>query len=668
MASILLRTTAAAAAAVISLLIGFAALSVQDTQSMATVRSALVIAQANEATPITPLLRAEAQRHHANFYRIRMDPTGETTTRTLAPIIGDRTLYDRAFPSGTYARFDKGMVTELVPLDGAASGGYLSTMSFADLHQVVVGLEDRGIEAHAQSLGWWSLLRYMVGYTPAVMAAGVAVLAAFTMGFARAARRARRSALALTLGARAPLIGDLVTSAALSVAAFVVLGGVAAVVLLPYNGGHRLPDYYEASALMLGLLFAAFAGGSCISGVLPAGERFRAAFTGWRPWARGSVPMSVVQVFALTLVVFLLTQAVAAAGALQAVHGSRPDWRACETCTSTIFQGVDGPDALDAAVAPFASAVRTRDDAAGVVLSWVPGRNNGDRFMPGDPGSNVIVANPEFIVRSGSRLSDPLRGAHGPGIWGILVPDDHADRADSIASEWRRWFASPLGDVPNEAVPKAPRIGTYSAGKVFNYGQTDFRSQVFSDSPVIVIVPASAGLLDDDSYFAAGSAGDLLFTEDVGGTRQVLDDAGVSRSVYVLDSLANQMARGEEAAAVKLPIAMVGGVIGLLVMLGVLVIRTRSYMLIHRDRVLSGLVHGQSLARVHLPLWGRTVLLLSCAALTILVGMRSGLTGADILPFPLGVTFGVVAGVISASSIRIAGGFTTTKELRAHAE
>jgi hypothetical protein len=314
-------------------------------------------------------------------------------------------------------------------------------------------------------------------------------------------------------------------------------------------------------------------------------------------------------------------------------------------------------------VAPFGSAVRALEPSGGVVLSWVRGAQAGDRYAPGDPASNVILANPEFITRAHGRLPDPLDGIDGPGEWGLLVPRDQAGRADVIAAEWRQSFRDPLGAVPNRAVPKRPHIATYPPGRVFNYGQTDLRDQVYSDSPVIVVVSASAGLLDDDSYFAAGSAGNLLFSGDRAATRQALDAAGVAPSVYTVDTLADQVDRGVATARSKLPIAMIGGVAGILVAFGVLAVRTRAFVLANRDRLLLHLVQGRSPIRMQMRMWLRTAALLGGTGVGVLITMGSGLTGADIVPCTLGIAFGALAALVILANAGIALRSTTTKEL-----
>jgi hypothetical protein len=664
-ASNVLRVGTALAAAVVSFLIGFAVLSVQDTQSMATIRSALIISEANEAARVVDVLRSEAEHRSANFYRVRMDPTGRTPTRTLVPVIGDRAAHDRAFPAGEYARFDVSLTTELEAA-GDPRGSWLSTLPPRALQDVATTLGRAGVEAQVQSLGWASLFRFMVGYTPTVTAAVVTMSGAWLLGFVRAASRARVTAVSRTLGVRWPSGRDVGMSVLLAAGAFVLVGGFAIAALDGYNGGHRLAAYFGVSGAVWGSLVMAFVCGACVSGSLPRRLRFRSAFSGWLPWGRGAVLMPAVQVLTLTLVVFLVAQAGTAWGSLVVVRDSRPDWQECAGCTTTIFQGFDGPTALEDAVEPFASAVRATEASGGVLLSWAPGAARGDRYTPGDPGSNVIVANPTFIERSRGRVPDPLDGADGPGEWGLLVPSDQAERAAAIAAEWRTSFREPLGEVPNRAAPKRPHVATYTPGAVFNYGQTDLRDRAYSESPVIVVVPASAGLLDDDSYFAAGSAGDLLFTGGAASTHRVLDAAGVPRSVYVVDALADQIDRGVATARARLPIALVGGAAGVLAAVGMLVVRTRASVLANRDRLLFHRTHGRSPIRVHLRTWLRTAGLLAGTAVALGLAMQSGLTGADVVPRTVGVVFGAVVVLVVLTTWVTTARTATTKELLSH--
>jgi hypothetical protein len=657
------RVLAAVAAAAVSLLIGFAAQCAHDTQSMTTVRSALLVDHADEGVSVADVLLDQAQRTGSNFYRIRVDPTGRTPTRMLVPLIGDPGLHDRVFPGGEYARFDTSTTTELRPFDGHQRGTYLSSLQPRALQDVATTLRSAGVDARVEALGWGSLVVWMALYTPTVAAGAVTIVSAGLLGFVRAVVRAREHAVARTLGVRVPFARDVVTSAAMVAAAFVVTGVVAAVALRWYNGGHQLPSYLAVSAVVLLTVVMSFVAGSVVAGLLPRGARFRAAYSGWRPWSRGRVALPTAQVAIVVLVVFLAAQAAAAWTLLAAVRDSRPDWSACAACTTTIFNGFDGPEALDDAVAPFAAAVRTLEPSGGVVLSWVPGADRGDHYDPGEPTSNVIVANPAFIAQSEGRLPDPLDGAHGAGEWGLLVPDDQADRRDSIAAAWLDVFRDPIGHVADAATPKPPQIATYPAGLVFNQGQTDFRDELYSDAPVIVVVPASAGLLDDDTYFAAGSAGDLLFTGDVAATRRALDAAGVERSVYALDTFADQIERGEASARARVPIAMSGGVAGLLAMVGLLAVRTRVYIAADRDRLRFDVTHGRSPVRAHLPMLLRTVTLLGCSACVTAAAVGTGVAGADLPPGTLGTVFGCVSAAVILTNAVIVSRRSTTRGL-----
>lgn len=657
------RVLAAFAAAVIALLVAFAAQSVHDTQSMATVKSALVVTQVNEDAPVIALLRSQAMRREANFYQLRVDPTGQVPSRTLAPIIGDRITHARAFPRGRYAAFDMSMTTKLVRVSGDPTGAFLTTLPPRELEDVTKQLSEAGVDAHVERLNWGGITVYMLAHTPIVLTSAVALGAAWLAGFVRSVRRTRQQAVLRVLGMCGPFFKDMLASLMITGGAFAIAGSAAAVVIRSYNGGHQLASYFALSGFVLGLLAVAFVSGAYLPGALPRSLQFRPAFSGWRPWGRGSSTMAVVQVATLALVVFLIAQAAAAVGSLVAVRTSGADWKQCSSCTVTIFNGFGGQTALNDAAAPYGAAVRAMDQESKVVMSWTPGADEGDRFTPGDPTSNVIVANRAFVERSRGRLTDPLRGFGGPGEWGLLVPGDSADRTKAIAAEWRDAFREPLGHVPNRAPPKEPHIATYAPGAIFNYGQTDFRDEVYSQSPLIVIAPASAGLLDDESYFAAGSSGNLLFTGDALQTRDALDAAGLNRSVYSLDRFEAQIARGVSLAEATLWIALIGGIAGVSVLFSLLSIRALTKVSKHYDQLLVRQVHGGAPVRTYLSMGLRSMGPLAGAGVLILIAPRSGLVGSNLAPGLLVIVACSVAGVVIATDVIIFARLSALKEL-----
>ncbi|MBF4587780.1 hypothetical protein [Curtobacterium sp. VKM Ac-2887] len=659
----MLRVLGAFAAAAIALLLGFAVQGAHDTQSMATIRSALTISHAGEDAPTTKLLRAEATDLRANFYQVRIDPTGRTPTRTLAPVIGDRITHERVFPSGSYAAFDTSLTTELTQAPSSPLGTYFSTLPPRALEAVSDRLAIAGVDTHVEAMSWGGLALYLLGYTPLVMAAAVVGGASWLAGRVRGLAQVRAQAVLRVHGVLGPFVRDITASVLVASAAFVISAGPAILLVHAYNGGHQLWSYLAISAVLLGGFLTAFIVGASGPGLLPRGVRFRPAFSSWRPWLRGRVTMAAAQVATLTLVVFLIAQGSAAWTSLAVVRASGPDWRGCSACTVTIFNGFDGQSALDDAVRPFSSSVRASERKGEVVLSWVRGAVRGNRFSPGDSESNVILANPTFVARSGGGLPDPLHGKDGPGEWGLLVPSDHADRAESIADEWLEAFREPLGTVPNQSAPKRPHIATYPAGRVFNYGQTGFRNEVYSESPVIVVASGSAGLLDDESYFAAGSSGDLLFTGGPRETQQALDTAGVERSVYSLDSLGTQIARGTAAAQSKLVVSLVSAAAGLVALLGMLTIGARMDVARRRDQLLVLRAHGEAPARVHLVTAPRSLAFLASTGVAALAAGTSGLLGADI-PTGTLVTVGIaVSVVVLVTNAFITTRLTTTKGL-----
>ena len=368
----------------------------------------------------------------------------------------------------------------------------------------------------------------------------------------------------------------------------------------------------------------------------------------------------------LTLVVFLAAETVTAASSLLSVKGSAPSWKSCARCTTTIFNGFGGPAALDAAVRPYAAAVRAEESRGGVVMSWARGATRGSVFTPGSSAANVIIANEGFIDRSGGRLPDPLRNDRRPGEWGLIIPNDQAAHAAAIAAEWRESLAHPLGRIADRAAPRAPHVATYAGGRVFNYGQTDFRDDVYSQSPLIVVIPARSGLLDDDSYFAAGSAGDLLFVGDTVHTRRALDDAGVPPSIYALDSLGVQIDRGVSAARAKLAVAIVGAVAGLASLAGFLFVSAHAAVGRHRGRFLLLRQLGFPPSRLSALMLARFTVPFCATSALLPVFAMSGFMDGGLAPELLAATTLAVFASALVTDLLITLRRTTFRELRGH--
>jgi hypothetical protein len=662
----MLRVLAACAAALISFLIGFSAMGVHDTQSMAGAKSALVITRVTDNARALSILRSEASALRANFYRVRVDPSGRSPTRTLAAIVGDREEHDRVFPSGRYVQFDRTMTTTLVPVRGELIGTYFTTIPPGELHSVASRLTRAGAEARDESLAWSGLALYMLADTPIVLAGAVVVCAAWLCGFAHGFSRARERSATALLGVRCQVEREIGGALALAGACFAGTTAVAAVVLRGYNADNQFRPYVGLSAVLFTVVMVAFVAGLGTSARLPRRSRFRAAFSGWRPWGRGRLAQGATQVLTLTLVVFLVAEAVTAAGSLISVRGSGPAWTSCARCTTTIFNGFGGPAAFDAAVRPYASAVRAEESRGGVVLSWARGSTRGSVFTPGSSAANVIIANEDFIERSAGRLPDPLRGHRGPGEWGLIIPSDHATDSGAVAAEWRESLAHPLGRIADRAAPRSPHVSTYTPGRVFNYGQTDFRDDVYSESPLIVVIPAGSGLLDDESYFAAGSAGDLLFTGDLEHTRRVLDEAGVAPSTYALDSLSVQIDRGLSAARATLAVASVGAVAGLASLAGLLLISAQAAIARHRDRFFHFRQLGYPPGRLFSPMLVRLIVPIGATSALLPVAAMSGFVDGGLAPEMVAITALAVFATAIVTDLLLTIRLTTFQELRGH--
>lgn len=645
------RVLAALAAAAIALIVGFAAMSTHDTQSMASIRSAITVTEIHGNAPVYPALKAEARKFKANFYQIRLNPTGKTQKRFVAPVVGDRGLHNRTFPDGNYDAFDRSLRTQIVSLDVSSEyGSYLSTLPVAQLRGVADDLNAAGVGAQVESLDWLGAVRYMTSYTPIISAVGAALCAALLAGFVFTASRTRQHALARTMGVRSPYARDLLVASVVLISAFAVLAGIAAVILNEYNNGAQLDSYLGVSLTTFATLLGAGLVGSMAVAVLPNKLRFAAAHSRWQPWGRGKIVLFVTQAATLTLLSMLILQAATAFGSLVTLQEHQKDWASCRGCAVTILNNYRGPSGLDEAVAPYASAVKELSRSRGTVMSWTPGSHQGSQYTPGDPASNVLIVNPEYLRLTSARTNNfPSLKLNASG-WGIILPATHKAEAASISAQWKSWFS----------VKSEPVVGAYRPQRIFNFGETDFRDDSISDSPAIIVVAPGSDVLDAESYFAAGSSGSLFMRGSSAAVEKAFNAAGLPRAAYALDSLNDQVARGVSLARERALIALIASIVGTLALLAAIVVWGRAQRALYAHEVLAYVTHGRFAWATYLRLSGNLVTVGAVSAALLAITVRSGITSLDPTNAVLWQVFGALSllwllfGLVATRSARIA--------------
>lgn len=650
-----------------AVLVGYSLTASLDTQFLASTRSGFIITDTPDDAGTWRSLQRHASTNGENIYRFEVDPTSSENARSVKPIIGNRPAFDRVFPDRRYARFAPTTVTQLHHPGGTARGEYLSTLTPNAADRVVSALRASGATVQVESTGWPALLRYIWMTSALPATAALVALASWLFGYAHATFRIRPLALVRTFGRRCPRFADAVKlGVTVALASAAAVAGTAAVLHVG-TGAQQLPTFIGVSAVACVLFGATFVGGTVAGSASTPSTRYLPAYSRWRPWRRTYLASSLSMVAAIAIVSVLLDGLLGGVVASNSLDRSRSDRAQCSSCTVTIFGSTTRGSDFDAVEADYAHAARQLEREGASILAWKAGGTSGHEYNPSSVSSNAIVVNQEFLRRDQIGFRDPFAGHVRPGEWGLLIPDSSEAQTSSIQRAWLDWLSFQSSVQPGLSRPDpTPVTSRYRAREVFTYGSLGDRSALYSDAPIIVVVPAAAGLLPDSMYLAAGSSGELIF-DSAEGTRRVMENSGVTTSLYVLDGLADQIARGDNQARRQLTTISVGVILGILVLGLVQALRWRSYTSLHRDRLLLEIAQGSHPLRASSLWWAGQLAIGFSAGVLLWITAQAGLQATDVtnatfIGGPIFVT-AVTAGVALV-------GFTrrfSRKQVRAYA-
>jgi hypothetical protein len=646
-----LAVTGAALVALTAVILGFSLTAIHDQQYLASTRSGFIITDTDDDARTWRLLHELASANGADFYHLAVDPTSRDDVRTVKAVVGDGPSHARVFPNGEYARFTASPVTRLERPGGVARGEYLSTLSPAGTAHLVAALTANGVTVQSERTGWGTLLWFAATNSVVPAAAAVAVLATWLCGYARGVSRTRILAVERALGRRGTREKDLCAVGGLALATFGVVVAACAAFLRFGTGSQQIWTFAAVSTIVAVVSGAALIAGGLAGTSSSRATTFLPAYSRWRPWHRALRAAAVTQVVATAATTLLLGSSIGSVMAVHTVLQSRADWSSCETCSVTIFRSTVRNEDFDAAEPGYADAARHLEQSGEALLAWKPGGTTGDDHDPDSSASNTVVVNEPFLREDRIGLPDPLAGRVDVGRWGLLVPDSAHAEVPAVEREWFDWLVFQSSQQPGLAAPTtAPAIATYSSRDVFTYGALDDRSALWSDAPVIVVVPAAANLLPDSSYLAAGSSGELLITGDSLSTRAAFTHAGVPEDVFVVDDYSDQIARGENRARARVLPAALGTTLGFLVVLVTQMLHHRCYTSLHRDRTLLGITSGRTLLRLRWSLWVGQAGINLVAGLLVWVALRSALLPPGATPATVEIAAMALVALVGVST------------------
>lgn len=156
--------------------------------------------------------------------------------------------------------------------------------------------------------------------------------------------------------------------------------------------------------------------------------------------------------------------------------------------------------------------------------------------------NNTYLADQPVLDPSGNRL----RGVSDTGTKAqVLIPESLSGDANRFADGISTWlkFQAELSGVKLDAA-QVEALATKSGQPVFTYGSgmgSDRQTEALVRDPIIVVVPGSSGIFDDQQYVAYASQAGLIF-KDPGDVRAAMSTEDVGRYLVAMQPVAQRAA------------------------------------------------------------------------------------------------------------------------------
>jgi hypothetical protein len=505
--------------------IAFALLATLDrsSETFPTARTAVVVLDVPPGVDFERLLRERAAQDHVDFYRVQTDPE-HVGRRIVAPVIGDRSAFDRVFRDGRYrggAAEQTSVLSDTLP---SARGVYFSTASAAQASAFVTDLRSAGVDARVDPAGWRTVVTFTAGRPGVPLALGASAVAVAMLGRLRGVTSARRLGVAEVLGvprARRSEITRVLQGQTVVALGAAVAGSAVAVVTV----GARVPAVLAIAGCVYGAQAALFLGAMTTGWSRDQATRMRAGWSSWRPRSGTVLSTSVLRTAAVVSIALTAGPIVDSVALLEQYHRAAAGQVDCSHCTTPLLSGTLQPDEIEAAAPAFARLFRTVDDGRSVLASHpvVPI----EQSVAPDVG-NTLVVNREYLDRVGQSFPDPWPGRTtvDPGEWAVFVPTNGVLPSEAVVDQWRAWFAFQREIDPTLVEPREPVVVEYSPRSVFTFGAATEDAPLFADAPVVAVVSAASGLLSGDFLTAAASNGQFLL--DVDEPERLVRSAGLA--------------------------------------------------------------------------------------------------------------------------------------------
>lgn len=496
---------------------------------------------------LRPAIAAFALEHQITFAEEQRDFEDWQGGRVLYLVDGDPSVAGSDWLTGDFNDFSQSVDTQVRPyavLEGDAAGNYAVFGDTEKARELADFLESQGLQADMFEVTTWSTVLELIDPSMGsalsmMLLVAIAIVGAGVLLGTRAYGVGRLQGLSFG----SLLLGDLRRLAKLWVLAGAATLAVALTALAFYNGFVGIGHYIGVVLCLVLVLTAAAVAAHAVMLLLTMQVRVLASVKGELPGRTAAGVAYALRLVTVVIALALVSQAFALGTDLAQRDRVFDDYaRLGDTATVTV--GLGSIEEEEEMVRVVGSWLRQEDQAGRLLLA-------GERSLPSpDPAlaaQPVLYVNDLFLEAQSIKLSDGGTVAPGDATPRVLVPAGLWDRSGEVIEA----LASDVTWSDPDMLAVVQPMQTAGGQEVFTYNTTGGVGQAhgqlqqdesYATDPVIVVVPAASGLLNDDGYLQFATGRSALFPDPAAVEAALEQDAELARFILSATPVASGVA------------------------------------------------------------------------------------------------------------------------------
>ena len=343
---------------------------------------------------------------------------------------------------------------------------------------------------------------------------------------------------------------DMAQLAAFWVRAAAVVAAGALVFLFLYNGLDLVGRFGLLAAVLLAVLTVPALAAHVLALALTYRTRIVHAIKGEVSSSLAMVGAYGIRVPAALLALAIVVSAVTTGQEVAARQASRDAYARIGDAATVLLAGGNPADRsqekeMFATVGPWIRRHLSQGDAILAVRSGMR------EFTPAGeraPKRDVLIVNNTYLAEQ--PLLDPsgnrLYGVRDAGTKAqVLIPESLSGGAERLTSLFTGWLKlqAELSGMKLDAA-QVETLATKSGQPVFTYGSgmdPNLKTEALVRDPIIVVVPGSSGIFDDQQYVAYASQAGVIF-KDPGDVRVAMSTVDLGRYLVAMQPVAQRAA------------------------------------------------------------------------------------------------------------------------------